>query len=317
MKKIIFTVLSIITLIIIFLSFQDKPTITSESEQSETSITIATTIYPLYDFVSQVVGNTADVVLMLPPGASPHTFELQPSLLRDLQDAEYVFAIGNGLDDWTGNVSESIDATVVTVDEGITLRETGVDDHNHGYEHEYSDEHEHEHGPIDPHYWLSLSNAQTMVATIETILSDTYPQHHNIYQENSANYQQELATLQNQLQEQVQPFSGTGIITLHDAWYYFAQEFDITIEGTFEPAAGTNPSPQYLEDLLTTAREKNVSLIVLEPQLSSDSIRSFADDTDVNVAVLDPIGGVEGRGSFIELMRYNLMNLIEGLSTNE
>jgi zinc transport system substrate-binding protein len=316
MKKIIVTIFIIIAVIIIVFSLQGESTVTNEPESTQDSITIATTIYPLYDFVSQVVGDTADVVLMLPPGASPHTFELQPSLLRDLQDVEYVFAIGNGLDDWTGDVSESIGATVVTVDEGIDLRETGYDDHDH-HEHEHEDNDDHEHGPIDPHYWLSPSHAQIIVSTIEETLSLAYHQYHDVYQENSIRYQQELANLQIELQEQIQPFSGTRIITLHDAWYYFAQEFGIRIEGTFEPAAGTNPSPQYLEDLLTTVREHNTSLIVLEPQLSSDGIRSFADDTGIAIAVLDPIGGVEGRNSYIELMRYNVRNLIEGLSTDE
>src|SRR5512145_3554851 len=72
----------------------------SVAEAGGERVKVAATIFPLYDIVRQVAGPVADVVLILPPGASPHTFEPTPAGVRALAGAGALFVVGHGLDAW-------------------------------------------------------------------------------------------------------------------------------------------------------------------------------------------------------------------------
>jgi len=314
---------------------------------------VGTTIFPIYDIATQVAGDRFEVVLMLPPGTSPHTFDAQPSLLKELSGSQTVFAIGQGLDNWSLTLAESVGAKVVTVDTGVKLRET-VDGHQDGHmdhgdkhkevhdehghkKHDHEEEshndhddhhdeeehddhgdkdeadsdheedhHDHNHGPIDPHYWLSIHNAEKIAENVANELSKLDPANATIYSTNAESYIAELEILEEELDAKVTNLSNPNIIALHDAWYYFAEEFGLNLVGTFEPSAGKNPTPQYLEKLQREVEENGVTTLFLEPQLSSDGITAFANDNDLGIAVIDPLGGVEGRESYIDLMRFNV-----------
>lgn len=314
--KNIFLLLTVVALIVVISVFAgQKP----DADTSDSTAKVGATIFPLYDLTRQVAGDDFEVVLMLPPGASPHTFDPQPSLLKNLRGAETVFAIGNGLDDWAESIAESVEASFVVVDQGIALRETTEaehDDHEEGHEHvddhdeeREEDSHGHDHGPIDPHYWLAIHNAEQIVMNIGAELSELDPENAADYEARAQAYVAELEALEAELKADVAGLAQREVISLHDAWYYFADEFGLNIVGTFEPSAGQNPTPQYLASLEEKAKEYRVSAIFVEPQLSTSSITAFANDHDLELVVLDPLGGVEGRDSYIALMRYNVAQL--------
>src|SRR5215813_7868524 len=84
---------------------------------------VAATIFPIYDLVRQVAGPAVEVVLLVPPGASPHTFTVKPGTVRALTGCVAVFTIGHGLDNWVTRLAQEVgvNRTVVT-DAGISLR---------------------------------------------------------------------------------------------------------------------------------------------------------------------------------------------------
>jgi ABC-type Zn2+ transport system substrate-binding protein/surface adhesin len=98
-----------------------------------------------------VAGPVADVILILPPGASPQTFEPTPSAVRGLSGARTLFVIGHGLDDWAARLARGAGVPrLVRVDAGLALRREGG----------------HEGGPVDPHYWLSIRNGEVIARTV-------------------------------------------------------------------------------------------------------------------------------------------------------
>lgn len=296
---------------------------------------IATTIFPIYDITRQIAGDQFEIIPVLPAGVSPHTFDPQPSLLKDLQGSKAIFAIGNGLDDWSNVIAESMSVPIIIMDEHISLRAT-VEDHddhddhedyedlhdehfNHEHEEEaaddYSEEHhddhendhdDHSHGPIDPHYWLSVHNAEQITMNIAHELSKLDPENADLYNSRAEDYMHDLESLELSLHLKTESLPNKNIISMHDAWYYFAEEFGLNIVGTFEPSAGKEPTPGYIAHLKEEVEEHNVSTLFMEPQLSQSSIASFTDDYDLSIATIDPLGGVPGRNSYIELMQYNV-----------
>jgi zinc transport system substrate-binding protein len=103
------------------------------------------------------------------------------------------------------------------------------------------------------------------------------------------------------------------ILTFHDAWFCFADNFGLKIAGTFEPAAGEEPGPRYLADLQREIKARHIRIIFIEPQFSMGVLKSFAKDSGVKIAELDPLGGVEGRTTYLELMKFNARSIRHAL----
>ncbi len=269
----------------------------SESEQNEPSADVAATIYPIYDITRSIAGDALNVGLVLPAGASPHTFEPTPSLVRKLSDASVVYAIGHGFDDWVDSVIETVESEKFIVDGGVKLRE--------------AEEHEEEgghHGEEDPHYWLSVTHAIVIASNIKTDLSSRYPEYEETFTINLADYSSKLVETDLEIRRVLGEIENRGLITLHDAWYYFAEEYDLDIVGTFEPTAGREPTPQYLADLIGAIEASQATTLYTEPQLGTDSLTSFLADYNLSLAELDPIGG-QSNETYIEMMLQNAQTI--------
>jgi zinc transport system substrate-binding protein len=256
---------------------------------------VAATIYPLYDIALNVAGKDAEVKLILPPGASPHLFEFSPKQLEGLQNVREIFAIGHGLDDWAAQVTNvAKGARVTVVDKGIEFRKF-------------------ENGAIDPHYWLHLGNARQIADNIAKGLAELDPANAEAYRARADAYKIKLSEKEFKLRGVLTSAQGKPILTFHDAWFYFAGNFGLKIAGTFEPAAGEEPTPRYLAGLRREIGEKRIRIIFVEPQLSTAVLESFAEDNDLSVAELDPLGGVEGRKTYLELMEFNANSIRQAL----
>lgn len=268
---------------------------------------VVTTIFPLFDIARNVGGDYVDVQNILKPGVSPHTFEITPSDLQRMYGAKAVFMIGQELDEW---VVEAVDGLpeigVVEVDMGIGLLKM------EGHEDEGGDEHEH--GEFDPHYWLSAQNAKIIAKNIadQFILLD--PQNADYYRKNLATFQQEMDDLHDEIVARLEPLENRKMVTFHDAWAYFAGEFDFEIIGVFEPAPGKEASPRYLKELYDIAESNNVRTLFAEKNHSTEQLRSLAEDLELQLAVIDTMEGASETDSFAAIMRENADIIYEALA---
>jgi len=263
--------------------------------------TIAVTIFPLYDLVKNIAPEQVEVVLLLPPGASPHTFEPTPSTIKALERAKVLFAVGHGLDDWAVTLAEATDTPVVDNYSGLQLRESE----------EGAEAGEDGQGGVDPHYWLSVDNAIAMTATISVEITAQYPEYRDDITTNHNSMLGRLRDADYRIRKQLENVTNRKMVTMHDAWYYFTDAYGLEIAAAFEPAPGREPTPQYLTEVGDAAREAGVRTIYSEPQLGTTALESFARDNGLTIAVLDPIGGTEGRANYVEMMLYNARTISE------
>lgn len=267
---------------------------------------VATTIFPVYDLVKNIGGDKVEVVNILPSGSSPHTFEPTPKDIQELTDTEIIFAIGVELDNWVQKIAPE-NAKIINLSEGIELLEGG---HHHEGEGEHEgEEEEHEDGH-DPHYWLSPTNAMTMVRTISNELSILDNENSEFYSRNLAEYKVKLENLISESQTKFTQYSGDGIVTFHDAYGYFAVDFGLNILTTIEPFPGKEPTAQYLEELIGIIEEYKIKVLFKEPQLSDKALKSVIDQKKIEIRTLDPLGGIDGRDSYIKLIEYNVDTII-------
>lgn len=249
---------------------------------------VSATMFPLYDIARAVGDGVVDVNLLLPPGASPHTFEVTPQTVRIVEQSDLVFMIGYGLDDWVTNLVNDKNRLVI-VDDGVTIRPSQEEEQTGG----------------DPHYWLDVKNAMQIARTIAVSLERANPEKSPWIQSNLRSYLSELEALDGSLREQLSGIATKKMITFHDAWYYFADAYGLEITATFEPAAGREPTPQYLAELSRTIEQTGVRVVYAEPQFSKESLRAFLSDYDVGIVTIDPLGGTAETDSYIKLMQSN------------
>lgn len=269
---------------------------------------VAATIYPLYDITKIIAGDDLSVGLILPPGSSPHTYEPTPSDIRNLQSSTLVFAIGHDLDDWSETIIDSTHAERIIVDANIDLHEFDEVHEDEADHAEEADEHDHE--GIDPHYWLSFENTKIIAQTITTELSTEYPEHAERFETRLQAYIAVIEQTKQQAERLIATRTTTDILTLHDAWNYFAEELGLTIVETFEPIPGKEPTAKDLLALTNVLATYDIHTLFSEPQLDTSGLESFAKDNDLQIISIDPIGGIDDN-SHIETLLQNARYVAE------
>ncbi|MBG92620.1 MAG: hypothetical protein CL792_01375 [Chloroflexi bacterium] len=322
MKKILSSIATLIIMGTVLISCSDDNSDSSTSSSSSTEntevakIEVSATIFPIYDIARQIAGDQIEVHLLIAPGESPHTFNPTPSTKEEIEHSELIFAIGNELDTFATDISSNQEKIII-VDKNLTLikYEDDHDDHDddkHGDE-KHDDHDHHAHGEYDPHYWLDPMNAKVMAVTIADALAQLDPANAESYNSRSSAFATEIDALHTELVELAELAHDKSFITFHDSMAYLVARYDLSLAGTFEPTGAEEPSSQYLHELSEVVEHDNVLAIFSEPQLSSSSLEPFMKDNNLSLATLDPLGGVDGRGSYQALIRYNIETITETL----
>jgi ABC-type Zn uptake system ZnuABC Zn-binding protein ZnuA len=264
---------------------------------------VAATISPLADIVREIAGSSVAVIRILPAGVSPHTFEPSPGTARDLTRTRTIFAIGHGLDDWVVTLAAASGVSrVVRADAGLPLRPVAHRDNSRdGGE------------LVDPHYWLSCANAKKIAETVERELASLFPDQAGAFASRRASYAARLDSLDAEIRSTLAHLPNRDIATFHDAFEYFAADYGLRVVAVFEPYPGREPGPRFVRDFERKVRQSEVRAVFAEPQLSVDLLKPITQDLGVSLSVLDPLGGVPGRESFVDMMRFNAGQLARSL----
>jgi zinc transport system substrate-binding protein len=267
---------------------------------------VVASIFPIGDLVQRMAGSGIRVEVVLPPGASPATFDVTPRQLTDLRNAALFLMIGGGLDEWTSRLPEASGgpATIVRLSEGIPLMA------------EEEDEHGHEHGTGNPHIWLDpILVRDQVLPKLEEALKGAFPEDSEGIEERSKALSDSLTSLDLEIREALGPLDRRAFIATHSAWTYFAARYGLEEAGVIHLHPGHEPSSRELAALLEVARSRNIPCLFTEPQLGEVAARALATELALPTSMLDPLGGpeVEGREGYFEVLRFNTRQLLEGL----
>ncbi len=299
--------------------------------QSERLQVVATNSI-LGDLVNNVAGDTADVIVLVPTGGDPHTYEPTPVDAESIADADIVFENGLGLEVWLDDVFEASgsDGQRVVVTNGITPMWV-ADEPEHGEDGAAATPAEGsiatpaeatEEGELDPHVWFDVANAKLMVAAIETALATADPDNAAAYQANAAAYQTQLDELDSLIVTQVGTLAveQRRLVTSHDTFAYFAARYGFEIVGTALGSITTeaaDPSASEIAALIDAIEASGVAAIFPENTSSSDLLDQIASEADVVVApelYTDALGeeGSDG-GTYIDMMTYDVTTIVTAL----
>ncbi len=281
-------------------------------------IPVTASIVPLGEFCHQIGLDRVEVQVLIPPGASPHTFEPPPSVVARAAKARVFLYIGEGLEPWAARLSRSLGKGSVALEaaQGLPLiRDThgqGTQGSGHG-KGKHSSSHSHVAG-ANPHVWLDPVLAQEICRKIAQALIQVDPAQREYYQKNLENYLGKLEALHKEIEERVSGFRIRKYVCFHPAYAYFSRRYGLEEVGVIELSPGREPSPKHLRDLVAQIRRHQIQVIFAEPQLSPRVAEAIAQEASVRVAMLDPLGGRPPYGSdYLALMRHNLQVMSESM----
>lgn len=290
------------------------PSFKGKASANDAPIGVVATIFPVADILSQLMGDAAHVVTLLPPGASPHTYEPRPADVRAAAGASLFVSVGAGLDEWAGHIARVADRRVSALVLAEKVTEAGVGrrvgagaDHDH-----------HDHHGIDPHFWLDPVIVRDVIApALADALIELAPLHRAAISSRLAAFQERLTELDGWIRERLAPIDNRKFIGYHDAWQYFAHRYGLEQVAAVAPFPGQEPSARWMADLISKARAHQTGVVLAEPQLNPQAAQTIAGELKGTVIVLDPIGGpfIDGRESYIDMMRYNTEMLARALGS--
>lgn len=240
---------------------------------------VLVSVAPHKFFVEKIAGDTVTVGLMVPAGASAHTYEPTPKQTLAASKADLWFVIGENFE---ARASRSLMAhnpslQLVDLRQGLDMIKadpfTGACCccHQCGQ---------------DLHIWLSSRQAQIQARTIAQALSQRYPQHAEKYRQALGQFVLELQDLDRRLGEMLKPLKTRVIMVSHPAYAYFCRDYQLKqlpIE-----CEGKDPTPLQLTNILNTARAAHIKKVFVQPQYSSKGAKLLAKELDAQVVVLDP-----------------------------
>ncbi len=308
-------------------------------------IKAVTSIKPIHSLVSYIMEGVGSPDLIVDGYNSPHGFSLKPSHAKMLQEADIVIYVGEGLEEFLEKPLDSLAQNAVKFEllkqsgmKKLKFRERNIfeghddhDDHGHGKkkkdDHDDHDDHDHDkkakkedhddhghddhghgHGEFDPHIWLDPMNAKIIVKKVTNQLSKLDKDNSSTYKSNSKKVLKEIDNLIKQVKSDIN--KDAKVVVFHDAYQYFEKRFDVNIIGALTVNTDVLPGAEQLAEIKEVIEHEKVTCVLSEPQFNPDIVKTIANDTNINMGVLDPLGAKLDKGKTL------YFNLISNISSS-
>ncbi len=230
-------------------------------------IVVVATIPPQQEFVERVGGEHVRVILLVPPGADPHTHEPAPAVLAGVAEADLYAMVGSGIEfeiAWGDKIAAlNPGMAVVNCSQGVEFI------------------------AADPHIWTSPRNAKVMVENIRDGLIEIDPENAEDYRRNAAAYLDDLDALDAEISALIAGSGVRVVLVDHPSWAYLARDYgfeEVAIE-----SEGKEPSPKRIEHLIRLAEEEGVRVVFASPEHSTRSAGVIAEAIGGSVVTVSPL----------------------------
>ncbi len=245
-------------------------------------LVIAVSILPMQYFAQRVGGNRVQVLVLVGPGQSPHSYEPTPRQMAALGQALAWFTTEI---EFEKSLVPKIHALfpamrIVDTADGVPVR--SLEAHDEAEE----DGHEDEIGR-DPHIWLGKTGALRQAELIRDTLAKADPEGAAVYGKNFEAFARDVESTFASLAKELAPLRGTPAFVYHPAFGYFLDEFGI-IQVAVE-TGGKEPTQKTLAALIANARAEHAKVIFVQPQFSKTAAASIAKSIGGTVAEFDDL----------------------------
>lgn len=310
-------ILSILSMLTLFIS-------------ANAEIKVVTSIKPIHSLASYLMDGIGKPGLIVDGYASPHSFSMKPSHAKMLQNADIVFWVGEGMENFLKKPLSSIAKKAEKIElmevKGLNIlkfrernifeehnhddhddhakKEDAHDDHDHDDHAKKEDDHEgHAHGEYDSHIWLDPMNAKVILNEMAEHLIENDAENASKYKNNLKKALKEIDTLTIQVMTELN--KSVSSIVFHDAYQYFEQRFNVNILGAFTVNPDVMPGAEQLAEIREIIEHDKVACVFSEPQFNPNIINAVAKDMKIKTGVLDPLGSTldPGKNLYFDLIK--------------
>ncbi|EFM09905.1 periplasmic solute binding protein [Paenibacillus curdlanolyticus YK9] len=277
----------------------------SGAKLAEDKTNVVTSFYPLYYLASEIGGEDANVINLIPAGVEPHEWSPKSRDLDITSKAQLLLYNGAGLEGWIEDFLQGLpkSSKLVTgeASDGIALLKGDEDERG-----------------LDPHTWVSPKSMLQMADNVKKLLIQVDPAHQADY---AANYEAligKLKALDERFTTQLSAVSRHDIVVSHQAFGYLARDYGLHQVPIMGLSPDAEPRAKDLLDIAKFVKANDVKYIFFEELVSSTLADTLAREAKVDTMVLNPIEGLtpdqEKKGDdYVTLMDSNLQNLLKAL----
>ncbi len=230
---------------------------------------VAVSVLPQAYFLERIGGAAVEAVPLMPPGASPETYEPGMGVLGQLSGARLWLRVGLPTFEFEAAWSERILGVApalraVDTAAGEALSPDG-----------------------NPHVWLSPRRVKRQAERIAAALSQADPPNASQYAAGLRQFQAELDALDRELGATLAAARDKSLLVFHPSWLYLAQDYGIHLLAL--EAEGRDPGPGHLESVLHQARTLGIKDVLVQPQIAPGSAAAVATGLGGSVRAVDPL----------------------------
>lgn len=274
-------------------------TVASAQFKNGARMTVGITLHPYYSFVSNIVGDKADVVPLIGAGYNPHNYNPLPDDMKRAQTLDVLVVNGIGHDQWAFEIMEAAggkDTPMIYANDGVSLIPVaGEADQS-----------------VNAHTFISTITAIQQVYEIARRLGELDPANAEEYKRNSRDYATRLRRLKAEYTAEIAKLDSSNFkaATMHGAYGYLMQEFGLQITAVIEPRHGVEPTARQLAQTIDDIKAAGVNVLFAEKFFAGKLADTIQKETGVAVFSFSHISDGEYKADLFEQeMRYNLDSL--------
>jgi ABC-type Zn uptake system ZnuABC Zn-binding protein ZnuA len=274
---------------------------------------VVTTVAPITSIVSNVVGDEARVVGVVPEGTNSHTFDPPPKVAQVMEQADVVFVNGLKLEDPTQELAQQ---NAKKGSEIVQIGTTVLPEADYIYDFSFpkSD------GKPNPHLWTDPLFAIKYAEVVRDTMVKRDPDHADTYNKNAAAFIAKATALSEALKKDQATIPGgkKELLTYHDAYAYFGKDYGWQIIGAVQPSSFDDPQPKEIARLVDQIKARKVPVIFGSEVFPSKVLAQIAKETGARYEDTlrdDDLPGKPGEAehSWLGLMRYDYRTMVKGL----
>ena len=286
-------------------------------------IKVVCTVFPIYDWAREIVGDKAEIIWLTENGTDMHSFQPSAADMVKIAECDILIYIGGESDKWVDETvkqykNEKRALINLTSLLGDSLKE---EEHTEGMQEEH--EQGEEEAEYDEHVWLSLKNAVIFADAIADSLADKDPENAEFYKENARNYTEKLTALDGEYQKAV---SAAPLKTLLVAdrfpFRYLTEDYGLSYYAAFPGcSAETEASFETVAFLSAKADELGLKYVIKTETAATkiaETVIANTKEKNQEILVLDSMQSVgskdAGNGTtYLSVMEKNLETLKKAL----
>ena len=248
---------------------------------------ILVTIPPYAYLVNEIAGDLVATEILVPAGANPHIYEPTPKQVEQFARAQIWFRLGDPAEEKILPFLRERNVQDVDLTKGMKLLSSDEHQCHEGHTHESKDR----------HVWLDPILTMVQAHSILDNLSAVFPEHKEEFQNNYEQLIQKLEQLDEELAQRLMPYQNSYLLLSHPALGYFCARYglhQISVE-----CDGKDPRPQQAAQIVYDAAEKDVKMVLIEPQYNNKGATLIAEKLELPIYQIDPYAE-----DYCEMMRH-------------